>query len=234
MNIVSIYSEPGTKVVYTGKGGYDYQKEEYGKVLKVGETYTIEESDIGSWSSVFYLEEVPGKAFNTVLFAEEGWNMMEQLLEDLNDWSKFSTSRKEEFIELAEKIAEVRNTDKENKYKEESAQLVAKSKRRRELYYERQDFMKKHAAKWIKENLVVGDVVKVKSTGSQFRRIKELRNGSLLLQHVSRTRDKETKDFKYKDGYYITDHCYHNVTQVIIDDKWIPLYKHLKDTMKDV
>jgi hypothetical protein len=65
---IDIYSEEGTKVKYTGKGGYDHHKEHANKHLKVGEIYTIDHTDVGGWHTDVYLKEVPNQAFNSVHF----------------------------------------------------------------------------------------------------------------------------------------------------------------------
>lgn len=69
---VDIYSTPGTKIVYTGVGGYDFDREEANKVLTIGHTYTLKGSSVGNWSSFFFLDEVEG-GFNSVMFCPEGW-----------------------------------------------------------------------------------------------------------------------------------------------------------------
>ena len=58
----------GTKVKYTGEGGYAHHKEHANKHLKVGEVYTIDQTDVGEWHTDVYLKEVPNQAFNSVHF----------------------------------------------------------------------------------------------------------------------------------------------------------------------
>lgn len=60
----------GTKVRYTGEGGWDADKVHANKYLTVGEIYTVDIIDIGSWCSEVYLVEVPHLDFNTVMFEE--------------------------------------------------------------------------------------------------------------------------------------------------------------------
>ena len=67
---IDIYSKEGTKVKYTGEGGYDHHKEYANKHLKVGEIYTIDYTDVGGWHTDVYLKEVPDKAFNSVHFVD--------------------------------------------------------------------------------------------------------------------------------------------------------------------
>lgn len=67
---IDIYSEEGTKVKYTGEGGYDHHKKQANKHLKVGEIYTIEYTDVGGWHTDVYLKEVPNQAFNSVHFVD--------------------------------------------------------------------------------------------------------------------------------------------------------------------
>jgi hypothetical protein len=63
-------NEPkGTKVIYAHPNkGYLNHKERAAAYLKVGEAYTIESTDEGSWHTDFYLQEFPGISFNSVLF----------------------------------------------------------------------------------------------------------------------------------------------------------------------
>ena len=67
---MDIYAKPGTKVRYTGIGGYDSDKE-YAKMhLEVGAIVTVKEIDVGNFTSYVEFEETPGCAFNTVMFEE--------------------------------------------------------------------------------------------------------------------------------------------------------------------
>lgn len=65
---IDIYAPEGTKVKYTGRGGYDHHKEHANKHLKVDEIYTIDHTDVGGWHTDVYLKEVPNEAFNSVHF----------------------------------------------------------------------------------------------------------------------------------------------------------------------
>jgi hypothetical protein len=64
---MDIYSGPGTKVVFHGRGGYDSQKEHAKKSLVLGNTYTVKRVEVSLSSSSVKLWEVEGD-FNTVLF----------------------------------------------------------------------------------------------------------------------------------------------------------------------
>ena len=65
---MDIYSKDGTKVVFTGRGGYGYQQSEAREHLTVGAIYTVEHTEVHSWSTDVYLYEVPGIRFNSVMF----------------------------------------------------------------------------------------------------------------------------------------------------------------------
>ena len=67
---IDIYSKEGTKVKYTGKGGYEHHKKHADKYLKVGETYTVDHTDVGGWHTDVYLKEVPSQCFNSVHFVD--------------------------------------------------------------------------------------------------------------------------------------------------------------------
>ncbi len=65
---VDIYSPPGTRIVFHGRGGYPLENKRAHATLTVGETYTIAGSVIGSWDASFCLDGVSGW-FNSVLFS---------------------------------------------------------------------------------------------------------------------------------------------------------------------
>lgn len=63
-------SPKGKKVVYLNMNGWDGDREEANKILKEGETYTIEEIYVHRSSSEVVLQEHPEYEFNTVMFGE--------------------------------------------------------------------------------------------------------------------------------------------------------------------
>ena len=67
---MDIYAKNGTKVVYTGKNGNDYDQQHADKYLKVGNEYTVHTTIVDDWDSTVNLKEVPGKLFNTVHFED--------------------------------------------------------------------------------------------------------------------------------------------------------------------
>ncbi len=68
---MDILSPPGTKVVFEPpKNGYSHEQELARKHLEIGGTYTVERVAAGDSSSEVFLCEVPGIAFNTVLFSQ--------------------------------------------------------------------------------------------------------------------------------------------------------------------
>jgi hypothetical protein len=66
---MDIYSPKGAKVIFTGKGGYDHERERACKVLEIGKVYTVERTEVGSWHTSVWLKERPGEGFNSVHFA---------------------------------------------------------------------------------------------------------------------------------------------------------------------
>ena len=64
---MDIYSRPGTKVVFHGRGGYPSQIEDAKKILTLGGVYTVSDMDVGHSRSSVSLVEIHGY-FNTVLF----------------------------------------------------------------------------------------------------------------------------------------------------------------------
>lgn len=70
-DMMDINSKPGSKVKVTketSKHGYNYDKEQVKKYLKINKEYTIDFIDIHNWSSEVFLVEFPGISFNTVNF----------------------------------------------------------------------------------------------------------------------------------------------------------------------
>ncbi len=67
---MNIYANEGDKVIFTGRGGHDKENADARKQLKVGETYTVAETDVFGWNTDVYLKEFPGKPFNSVLFKD--------------------------------------------------------------------------------------------------------------------------------------------------------------------
>lgn len=67
---MDINAPAGTKIVFTGKNGWESEKQEALKRLKVGETYTVISTDIGGWKTYVYIEEYPGYGFNSVHFVK--------------------------------------------------------------------------------------------------------------------------------------------------------------------
>jgi len=69
---MNIETGRGQKVIYAfDKNGYDHDQEDARKYLKFGETYTVSHTDVHRSSSQVYLQEVPGRGFNTVMFANK-------------------------------------------------------------------------------------------------------------------------------------------------------------------
>lgn len=68
---MNIYALPGHRVrCSTHTAGYEYEQEEARKHLKLGGEYTVERTEVDSWSTKVFLEEVPGVPFNSVFFED--------------------------------------------------------------------------------------------------------------------------------------------------------------------
>ena len=66
---MEIFAPKGHKVkLEHPNAGYEYQQETAREHLKVGEVYTVDHTVVGSCHTTVYLQEVPGVAFNSVLF----------------------------------------------------------------------------------------------------------------------------------------------------------------------
>ena len=67
---MDIYAKPGTKVKFTGEGGYDSDKHVAFSYMKVGDVFTVKNIHVGNWVSYVEFEEFPTLRFNTVMFDE--------------------------------------------------------------------------------------------------------------------------------------------------------------------
>lgn len=75
---MNIYALKGHKVkCKTLSAGYDYDKEVAQNHLKVEKEYTIERTQVDSWHTDVWLQEIPNVKFNSVFFED----IVEQPLE---------------------------------------------------------------------------------------------------------------------------------------------------------
>lgn len=66
---MNIYSHPGTKVSWSNtNAGYTSDQELAKKHLQLGSIYTVSRTSVGTWFTAVELKEVPGVAFNSVIF----------------------------------------------------------------------------------------------------------------------------------------------------------------------
>lgn len=63
-----IDSPSGTRVRFTGYGGYDIDQAHAREYLVINGVYTVDRTEIGGWSTSVFLREVPGREFNSVMF----------------------------------------------------------------------------------------------------------------------------------------------------------------------
>lgn len=67
---MNIYAQRGHKVVYLGKNGYDSEQKAIEKMgVKVGDILTVKYTDVGSWKTDVYFDEV-GSYHNSVMFED--------------------------------------------------------------------------------------------------------------------------------------------------------------------
>lgn len=68
---MNIYAENGDKVIFINDtSGYESDQEKAKKYLEKGKVYTVAATDVGGWHTDVYLKEIPGQAFNSVLFED--------------------------------------------------------------------------------------------------------------------------------------------------------------------
>jgi hypothetical protein len=92
---MDIYSKPGTKVVFTGEGGYESDRENANQFLFVGNEYTVDSVTVGGFMSYVRLQEFPGIMFNTVLFKEKKeaakksfWDHQDEFIQKMQEISE--------------------------------------------------------------------------------------------------------------------------------------------------
>lgn len=65
---MDIYSEPGTKVRFTGRNGSDCDLLMSKSYLVVGRVYTVDHTEVANYSTDVFLKEFPDVPFNSVHF----------------------------------------------------------------------------------------------------------------------------------------------------------------------
>jgi hypothetical protein len=66
---MNIHAKPGTKVVFANPNNGNYHSQETARTyLEPGKVYTVARCDVEDWFTDVFLEEVPGIAFNSVMF----------------------------------------------------------------------------------------------------------------------------------------------------------------------
>lgn len=88
---MNIYALQGHKVkCVTQDGGYDYDKQQAMKYLEIDNMYTVDHTQVDSWSTTVFLQELPGIGFNSVFFED----VSEQDDEDDKfhpDWKRYNS-----------------------------------------------------------------------------------------------------------------------------------------------
>lgn len=92
---MDIYAKPGTKVRYTGEGGYDNDKHFANSHFKVGDVLTVKNIKVGNFMSYAEFEEHPGRNFNTVMFEEVTNNEEDKNQSLIDSLSEFSEKMQE-------------------------------------------------------------------------------------------------------------------------------------------
>lgn len=67
--MMDIYAKSGVKIKFSHPtSGLDGHQETANKHLSVGNSYTVEKTIVGGWHTDVFIKEVPGVAFNSVMF----------------------------------------------------------------------------------------------------------------------------------------------------------------------
>ena len=87
----NIYALRGFKVKITEiTGGIQQNKESVEKYLKVGQTYTVEKTEVHSWHTDYYFQELPNMAFSGFI-SEDISFQSEQDNKKHPDWAKYNS-----------------------------------------------------------------------------------------------------------------------------------------------
>ncbi len=69
---MDIYAKKGHKIIFSSPtAGYPNHQETAAKYLTVDNVYTVDYTDVGGWHTDVYIKEVPGVAFNSVMFDDK-------------------------------------------------------------------------------------------------------------------------------------------------------------------
>ena len=88
---MNIYALEGYKVRVTEKtarNGYDSDKKRVQEKLELNKIYTVDYTEVDSWSTRVYLKEIEGEYFNSVNF-EEVSEQAEELDKQHEDYHKY-------------------------------------------------------------------------------------------------------------------------------------------------
>lgn len=58
------------KLIFEGKGGYEFERESAKEKLVIGRSYTVEKVEVGSYKTEIYLTNISG-SFNSCLFERD-------------------------------------------------------------------------------------------------------------------------------------------------------------------
>ena len=76
---MNIYALKGHKVRCDNiTAGFINERETAAEYLKLGQEYTVERTEVGSWKTDVYLVEFPGVAFNSCMFEDVNPQSSEQ------------------------------------------------------------------------------------------------------------------------------------------------------------
>lgn len=82
---MDIYAKPNTKVYFLDENGDVGECDAARQFMQKGDVFTVKEIEVGSWSSRVFFNEMPTRAFNTVMF---------EILEEGPAFRKLATIRK--------------------------------------------------------------------------------------------------------------------------------------------
>ena len=85
------------KLVFEGKGGYEFERESAKEKLVIGRSYTVEKVEVGSWKTEIYLTNISGR-FNSCLFERDEY--LDGLIHGNEELLKLIQCERDEFENL--------------------------------------------------------------------------------------------------------------------------------------
>lgn len=113
----------------------------------------------------------------------------------------------------------------EKEYLNLAQQLRSEQSRKNASAYQREKALDKRRGEWVKENLKIGDIIKVKGSRIKYpREVVQINRYDIVVQTVNISKTGEIKR-----TYTTTEHIFEKVTHIFKDNNFIPIKDLLND-----